>query len=212
LLLRRDTAVLSPDGGVGLGDQSVHARVTEAKAFTDLLIAVAGDLQRLRQPPPLRHGSEKVQRRPQFPAERHRVTGIDRLVEELLLPRHLEADVRRLRGVQSPCLALGGLDEPGAPVAVAIRLVANELRPREVAGIVDDVRRRPDEMLDDACELPVVAPEQLGLIASERRRTCWVVRSVVRRAFWRGIGPRIGARRASSAFGGTADMPVCRAF
>jgi hypothetical protein len=66
---------------------------------------------------------------------------------------------------QPPRLALRRRDHPGAPVAVAVRLVAHELLPREPARVVDDLSRRVRSPLHRPHELPVELLEQLGLVA-----------------------------------------------
>jgi hypothetical protein len=50
---------------------------------------------------------------------------------------------------------------------IAVRLVAHELQPREVAGVVVD-RRLVDEPLHGPPEAAVVLAEQLGLVAELR--------------------------------------------
>jgi hypothetical protein len=45
--------------------------------------------------------------------------------------------------------------------------VADELHPGVIAGIVDDVRRRVDQALDDPREPAVEVLEQLGLVAEQ---------------------------------------------
>jgi len=58
--------------------------------------------------------------------------------------------------------------------AIAVRLVADERHPGVVAGVVDDVRRRVDQTLDDPREAVVEALEQLGRVA-EQPRSWWEV-------------------------------------
>jgi hypothetical protein len=41
--------------------------------------------------------------------------------------------------VQPPGLSFRGLDKPRAPVAITVRLVLQELLPRECACVVDDL-------------------------------------------------------------------------
>ena len=48
-----------------------------------------------------------------------------------------------------------------------VAVASDELRPGVVAGVVDDVRRRVDELLDGPREAAVEALEQLGLVAEQ---------------------------------------------
>jgi hypothetical protein len=61
--------------------------------------------------------------------------------------------------------------------------VAEELHPGVVAGVVDDVRRRLDQPLDDPSEPAVEGLEQLGLVAEQPRLWWRVVRPLVGRLF-----------------------------
>ena len=61
----------------------------------------------------------------------------------------------------------------GLPPALAAGLEAGELHPGVVARVVDDVRRRVDQNLDDPRQAAVETPEQLGLVAEQVRSWWW---------------------------------------
>jgi hypothetical protein len=53
--------------------------------------------------------------------------------------------------------------------------VPDELHPRVVAGVIDDVGRRVDQPSDDPPEAAMEALEQLGRVAEQPRSWCWVL-------------------------------------
>lgn len=72
-----------------------------------------------------------------------------------------------MAGVEPPRFALGGTEQPAAPLAIAVGLVAEELDPRERARVLDVGGVRPDGGADPADELVVEREEEVGLVPAE---------------------------------------------
>jgi hypothetical protein len=71
------------------------------------------------------------------------------------------------RGRELPRLALGDSEQPAAPVAIAIRLVAEELHPRIRARVLDVLSRRAHSTSHVPHQAIVVREEELRLVAAE---------------------------------------------
>ena len=116
-------------------------------------------------------------------------------------------------GIQTPRLALRGPVQPALPVPVAIRLVAEELDPRERARVLDVLGRRADVALDQLDELVVEREVELGLVPAEPYR------GLIATRICRGPGgscrricPRICPRGRFWAIVVESEIPVCRDF
>ena len=95
------------------------------------------------------------------------IARIDWVALELVSRLELEAERLRLLAAQSPCLALGRRDQPRPPVALAIRLHAHELDPRERARVVDNLVRSVHTPLNDAHQPRVEGQIQIGLVTQQ---------------------------------------------
>src|SRR3954453_17105981 len=84
---------------------------------------------------------------------------------------HDDSCVASPQRVQPPGLALGGSEEPALPLAVALGLVAEELKPGEHRRVFDVHRGRPPNALGELLdEFVVVLEVQIRLVAAEAYR------------------------------------------
>jgi hypothetical protein len=72
--------------------------------------------------------------------------------------------------VQTPRLALRGGDHPALPIALPVRLVAEELQPRERAGVGGRLRAREDQASDRPVQLVMEFGVQVEFVATKANR------------------------------------------
>ncbi len=156
------------------GQQVVHARAADAEDVGDVLLLV--DLRPHQHHPlhALGELAQLVHRRQELEPLVQPVARIRRLALEsatLLVPRRLDRRTCRARGrASTPHAARSGTASP-ASSAVARRLVAEELDPRERARVLDVLLAEPaDELRDRRLQLRVEREEELGLVPAEPYR------------------------------------------
>jgi len=135
--------------------------------LADLFVLVPDHVQGLDPTPALWDSREQLERVSKPGSLIDVITRVNRVALEVVDGLELEAERLRLLAPQPPGLALGRRDQPRPPVALAIRLYAHELDPRERARVVANLVRSVHTSLNDADEPRVEGQIQIGLVADK---------------------------------------------